>query len=157
MPTPDFSPKLPVKMIQFPPKKGENATEVQMICPDDNRGGCGYAATGTFTDSPRVSAEDKHTCVCPKCGEFMVLYWGQYMTFGIKMKGPGFSETKCGMRMKRDREWRSKVLASSQWDNHQPITPTGDPGKIRNATPGGPLDPNSKFNKGKKKKRQIFT
>lgn len=156
MPAPNFSEKLPSDLVKNPPKKGESGKEVSVICPNDHRGGCGHAATATFSEDESLSKEEIHTCLCPKCGEFMVLYWGDFFTFSISMKGPGFSETKTGMRMKRDRLWRSETLAKTQWEKHQPQS-VADPTRIRNPTPGGPLDPNSKFNKGRKKVKKIYT
>jgi hypothetical protein len=154
--TPDFTEKLNSNLVQYPPKKGDVGLVMEMICPDDHRKGCGYSCHIVISSDETLDPKERCTSICPKCKEFLVLYWGQYMIFGIKMRGPGLHETKQGQKLKRDRLWRSKVLSEKQWENVQPVS-INNPEKIRNPTPGGPLDPNSKFNKGKKKVRKHYT
>lgn len=152
---PDFTKKIPKVCVQFPPKKKSEGQEVQMICPPDKRGGCGHAGTAVVSSDPEIAKEDKHTVLCPKCRGFMVLYWGNYFRFSIKMGPRGFTETKCGQRRKRDLEWRNRVMERKQWKEVPPMAVT-DIDRVRNATPGGAFDPNSKAYVGKKRKKKIY-
>jgi hypothetical protein len=147
----NFQTKLDSKFLKHPPREGVLVKDIQLICPDDDREGCGSCFTATIEDSDESSYES----ICPNCKKPLVSYWGEYMTFGIKMGSQGLSETKCGQRLKRDRTRRNEKLKTEQWEKHEVIH-AGDPEKVRNPTEGSPLDPNSKFNKGKKKKRQVF-
>jgi hypothetical protein len=150
----DFSAKVPKKLVKYPPKRKEKGTRCEVICPE-NKGGCGWLGHFMSTDDPSIPEEEKNQALCPKCGNFLVLYWGDHFSFSFKMGPRGFHETKCGQRRKRDMEWRNKTLAHTQWENVAPLA-VQNPAKVRNPTPGGPFDPNSRFNKGKKKPPKIL-
>jgi hypothetical protein len=89
------------------------------------------------------------TGTCPDCGDPIGLDFSR-MTWGIGSRGPGFHSTKFGQRRKHSMIARSEKLAKSQWDNHAPQGNI-NPHAVRNPTEGGVYDPNSKFNKHKKK------
>lgn len=82
------------------------------------------------------------------CGGLMSWYPAG-MTFGISARGPGTSETKIGQRRKRELTKRNERLSKTQWDQHEPVVSKESLGgkTPKNFTKGGPLDPNSRFNK----------
>jgi hypothetical protein len=148
---PLFKSQVPPENIECLPKEGAESSRIEVVCPDDKgRDGCGntfFALVSKPDDTPEDA--ERTLCWCPKCGHELVLYWADYCAVAISGRGPGFHSTKMGMRRKRDMIARSERLAKSQWDHHKPQS-VEDPSKIRNPTAGGPLDPNSVFNKHKK-------
>jgi len=87
---------------------------------------------------------------CP-CGGAMFANIAKYRV-GLAVRGPGMHETKIGQKLKRERTKKNELLGKTQWENHAPLN-VGEGRKARNPTPGGPLDPKSKFHKkvGRKK------
>jgi hypothetical protein len=144
------------------PPLGDNiGASTPVICrrgPDCKKDGCGKQETILIHKEPlpkgpqvfdsKKETEDPVLALCT-CGGNMFLDWSK-MRFGISARGPGFHGTKFGARRKKDMIARSEKLAKSQWFNHEPIK-TGEGMKARNPTPGGPLDPNSRFAKKKTK------
>lgn len=129
----------------------EGLVEKDLVC-DDSDEGCGSCFKALIPE-PEEGHEKGHIFgTCPQCNKpKLVCYWGSYMQFGFKMKGPGFHSTKQGQRQKRERTRDIAKLRETQWENHEP-TNVRDPSRVRNPTPGGVYDPNSKFNKGKRRK-----
>jgi len=71
------------------------------------------------------------------------------MNVGIITPPSGSYASKHGQMIARDLTKRNEKLATKQWDNHAPGQVLGE---TPNATPGGPFDPKSKFNKHKRAK-----
>jgi len=82
---------------------------------------------------------------CPNCRGSLQIDWAT-LRFGLSARGPGVSSTKIGRRKAKALEERSSRLAKTQWDNFAPA-PVPEGTRVRNPTPGGPYDPNSKFNR----------
>jgi len=94
--------------------------------------------------------DDNKYADCPShCDGYMEFHWGG-VNLTVKSSGPGVSSTKYGMKRARELTKRNEKLKETQWEQHEPITvPEGR--KVRNPTRGGPLDPNSRFNKKTKR------
>ncbi len=127
-------------VVRHPPGEDENGKLLNFIC-DPDLEGCGHAASafGSF----KVD-NFKHRAKCPNCGKSMVVDMGAMI--------PSAKGTRASKRRKaKDLTLRNERMATKQWDNHDVGIDRKDVQsgrrKIRNPTPGGPLDPNSKFNK----------
>lgn len=143
----DFSRVCPVENLTRPADSKKDGTNTELICPNDNRGGCGERFSALIKDD---APEEECPGTCPDCGTPLVLYWGDFFSFGFKMGARGFHETKCGMKRKREMTKRNEELGRTQWETNEPVK-VSNPGRVLNPTPGGIYDPNSRFNKGRKK------
>jgi len=138
-------------------KKAVSATaEPKIMCPPKDGEGLGRPITALCCNS---DCEHKtHIWIskdapwfgkiaeCPKCGSDMS-HDGQ-INIVINARGAGAHSGTIGDRKKRQMRERSDRLSKTQWDNMEPVKlPEGR--KPRNPTPGGPLDPKSKFAKKK--------
>lgn len=108
------------------PAKGAGKT-VPLKCGD-----CDYTETVTV----EFGADDE-TADCP-CGGLMSLDWGQLRPT-VTSRGAGFHSTAWGRRRKKEFIERNERLKKEQWENH-PVPYDGDPEKVANPTPGGPVD-----------------
>lgn len=132
--------------------KGDKGKSISIICSPDTEG-CGFVADVQVRSTPEnyvremgkpdPDARTPEVASCPECGKAMTVNLAVFR-FGFAMRGNGFSETKCGMRRKREFTKRNERLKTTQWDNHEPQKLT-EGIKPRNPTPGGPYDPNGPF------------
>lgn len=101
-----------------------------------------------------VSTGSPATGKCPRCSSAFNMDLQRH-SWGIGSRGPGFHSTKFGQRRKKSLIARSEKLAQTQWDNQPPLSVV-NPTRVVNPTPGGPFDPNSKFNKHQPKNTKII-
>lgn len=87
---------------------------------------------------------------CPCKGKMLFNYAG--LNISAKVRGPGVSSSKYGMRRARELTKRSEELSKTQWSNHEPLKPL-DGATVRNPTENGPYDPNGPFAKRKTNKK----
>jgi hypothetical protein len=138
-------PTVPRENVKFPPPEGYDGVQHPIECVNPE---CDF-----FGDMGVEFGKDV-IGTCPDCGGILQKDFSRH-SWGIDSRGPGFHGTKIGDRIKRDRIKRSEKLAISQWDNHDPHNVV-DPDRVVNPTKGGVFDPNSKFNRHKKKNTKII-
>jgi hypothetical protein len=136
---------VPRDNVKFPPPEGYDGVQHPVECTSS---GC------DFWGDMNVEFGKSITGTCPKCGSELQKDFSRHM-WGIDSRGRGFSETKIGQRIKKDRIARSERLAKTQWDNVNPGNVV-NPDRVVNPTEGGVFDPNSKFNRHKKKNTKII-
>jgi len=132
--------------VKYPPGPDSSGKLLHFYCNPEHEG-CG-AEESAYCDFNVDN--DKHSAVCPSCGKRMLVDWDRFnVTIGAGKKG--YHSTKVGRRRKRDMIRRNEKLGQTQWDNVDHGYDLKDiregRRKFKNATPGGPLDLNSKFHK----------
>lgn len=128
--------------IKTPPDSDEQGVLQPMVCRV-----CGHE------EDCLVSRKVDPVVTC--CRKSMQINWSRFR-IGLSARGPGSSSTKLGQAKKRDMIRRSEKLAETQWEQHE-VPKVQEGSSVENYTPGSPLDPNSKFNKGKKKSKPIVS
>jgi hypothetical protein len=137
---------VPRENAKFPPPEGYSGVQHPVECTNIE---CGFWGDMGVEFGKPVEG------TCPQCGGILQKDFSRHM-WGIDSRGPGFHGTKIGDRIKRDRIKRSEKLAKTQWENHDATKFVQNPERIVNPTEGGVFDPNSKFNKHKKKNTKII-
>jgi hypothetical protein len=138
-------PVVPRDNVKFPPPDGYDGVQHPVECSNPE---CG------FFGSMAVDFGQEVTGTCPECGGELQKDFSRH-SWSIAGRGAGYYGTKMGQRMKRDRIARSERLAKTQWEQHDPGNVV-NPDRVLNPTLGSPFDPNSKFNRHKKKNTKII-
>jgi predicted nucleic acid-binding Zn ribbon protein len=138
-------PTVPRANVRFPPPEGYDGVQHPVECVNPE---CGYIGDMGVEFGKDIEG------TCPDCGGELRKDFSRHM-WGIDSRGAGFHGTKIGDRIKRDRIKRSEKLAQTQWEQHDYRTAVQNPDRVLNGTEGGPYDPNSKFNRHRKKNTRI--
>lgn len=136
---------VPRENVKFPPPEGYDGVQHPVEC---TTFGC------LFWGDMGVEFGKPVEGTCPDCKGALQKDFSRHM-WGIDSRGAGFHGTKIGDRIKRDRIKRSEKLAKTQWENHDPGSVV-DPDRVVNPTEGGVFDPNSKYNRHRKKNTKII-
>ena len=137
---------VPRENVKFPPPEGYEGVQHPVECTNPE---CDFWGDMGVEFGKEVSG------TCPICNGKLQKDFSRHM-WGIDSRGRGFHETKIGQRIKKDRIAKSEKLAKTQWDQHDYRTAVQNPERVINGTDGGPYDPNSKFNKHRKKNTRII-
>jgi hypothetical protein len=137
---------VPRENVAYPPAEGFDGVSHPVECTNEE---CGFWGEMAVEFGKPIEG------ICPECRSALRKDFSQHM-WGIDSRGAGFHGTKIGQRIKKDRIARSEKLAKTQWDNHDPNKFIVNPDRIVNPTEGGVFDPNSRFNKHKKKNTKII-
>jgi hypothetical protein len=145
--------QVPRELVKNPPPLGDDGTPLQGRVYNVE---CVNPSCGWWGDIEIDYGNFLPEGTCPECGDSLrVDFSRQACTVGIGTRGAGYHSTAWGRRRKQDMLRRSQRLERKQWDNI-PINSVVNPERVVNATPGGPLDPNSVFNKHKKKPAKVI-
>lgn len=137
--------KLTEPRVFNPPPEGDMGRPMDAICRNDD---CQHKAHIWIS---RETSWLGDLAECPECGSVMG-FDPSTLNITINARGAGAHSGTIGDRKKRMMKERSEKLAKKQWDNVEPIKiPEGR--KVRNPTPGGPLDPNGPFVPKKREKK----
>lgn len=136
---------VPRENVKYPPPEGYDGVQHPVECTNP---------VCDFWGDMGVEFGKPVEGTCPKCKSELRKDFSQHM-WGIDSRGAGFHGTKIGQKIKRDRIARSEKLAKTQWENHDAGTVV-DPDRVVNPTQGGVFDPNSRFNRHKKKNAKII-
>jgi len=135
---------VPRENVKFPPQEGYDGVQHPVEC-----------TKCSFFGDMGVEFGKEVVGTCPACGSELQKDFSRH-SWGIDSRGPGFHGTKIGQRIKKDRIARSEKLAKTQWDQHDYKSAVQNPDRVINGTEGGPYDPNSKFNRHKKKNTKVI-
>jgi hypothetical protein len=146
--------QVPRHCVKNPPPLGDDGEPLQgrvynVECTDTEE--CGW-----WGDIETDYGQFKPEGVCPECSKALQVDFGrQARTVGIGTKGAGYHSTAWGRRRKQDMLRRNKRLERKQWENVAPNSVV-NPDRVVNGTLGGPYDPRSVFNKGKRKPAKVI-
>jgi hypothetical protein len=148
----DIVPEVPRHLVKNPPDlaaDGEPLTGrvYPVVCPDEEQ--CGWwgdmeVKQGSFSPEGQ----------CPDCGQNLQVDFSR-LSWGIGTRGAGYHSTAWGRRRKQDMIRRNQKLEKKQWQDTEPLSVV-NPERVVNPTPGGPYDPESKFNKHKKRNSKVI-
>lgn len=139
-------PQVPRECVKTPPDEGYAGRVYPVECTDEE---CGY-----WGDMEVHAGCFQPEGICPDCKKQLRIDFSRHM-WGIGTQGPGYHSTAWGRRRKQELIKRNDKLRGKQWETNAPGSVV-NPERIVNATEGGVFDPNSRFNRHKKKNTRVI-